>query len=135
MQHLGLAVSDLESAIQTYERAFGVEVHRHGVQPAEKIDVATFRVGDVEIELMEPTESESPVGRFLARRGEGVHHVAYQVDDATVALRQAREAGLETIDQEPRAGLRGTRVAFIHPRSVNGVLTELVEEGGRGGDG
>jgi methylmalonyl-CoA/ethylmalonyl-CoA epimerase len=128
VRHIGLAVRDLDAAIRLYEGAFGVRVEHRAHSASEKMDAATFRVGNVEIELMQPTEEDSPVGRFLARRGEGIHHIAYAVDDVAEALARAQQAGLETLDKEPREGLDGTRVAFIHPRSVNGVLTELVEE-------
>jgi methylmalonyl-CoA epimerase len=124
-----LAVRDLEAAVSTYEQAFGIQIGHRERSESEGITAATFQVGEVEIELMEPVSEDSPVGRFLARRGEGVHHLAYTVEDVATALSRARSAGLETLDQEPRPGLAGTRVGFIHPHSLNGVLTELVEDG------
>jgi methylmalonyl-CoA/ethylmalonyl-CoA epimerase len=128
VQHIGIAVRDLEAAVRLYEGVFGARIDHREHSESEQMDVATFRVGEIEIELMQPTAEDSAVGRFIAKRGEGIHHVAYRVDDIVASLASAREAGLETLDREPRPGLDGTRVAFIHPRSVNGVLTELVEE-------
>ena len=93
------------------------------------MEAASFRIGDLEIELMQPLEDDSPVGRFIARRGEGIHHIAYRVDDVADALERAREAGVATIDEQPRSGGDGrTRIGFLHPRSTFGVLTELEQE-------
>jgi len=129
VSHLGLAVRDLDGAIRLYEEVFGLTVQHRWVARADGIEAASFRVGDMEIELMQPLAEDSPVGRFLARRGEGVHHVAYEVDDVGDALNRARQAGLETIDQQPRPGGDGrTLVGFLHPRTTLGVLTELEEE-------
>jgi methylmalonyl-CoA/ethylmalonyl-CoA epimerase len=129
ISHLGLAVKDLDAAVQLYERVFGLEVERRWVAEADQMRAASFRVGDVEIELMEPLAPDSPVGRFIARRGEGIHHVAYKVDDVAEALDSARSAGLETIDDRPRVGGGGsTRIGFLHPRDTFGVLTELEED-------
>lgn len=126
VSHLGLAVRDLEAAIRDYELAFGVEAHRHGVLESEGIEAATFQLGDVEIELMQPTAEDSPVGRFLASRGEGIHHVAYRVDDVDESVAAMRAGGLQTAGGV-RSGLGGRRAVFIHPRSLHGVLTELVD--------
>jgi methylmalonyl-CoA/ethylmalonyl-CoA epimerase len=128
ISHLGLAVRDLDAAIQLYEQVFGLRIAHRWVAEADRMEAATFHVGDLEIELMQPLQDDSPVGRFIARRGEGLHHVAYRVDDVAAALQQARAAGVETIDQEPRPGGDGrTMIAFLHPRSTFGVLTELEE--------
>ena len=129
ISHLGLAVRDLDAAIQLYEEVFGLRVARRWVAEADRMEAAAFHVGGMEIELMQPLEPDSPVGRFIARRGEGIHHIAYKVDDVGEALDRAREAGVETIDQEPRSGGDGrTRIGFLHPRSTFGVLTELEED-------
>jgi methylmalonyl-CoA/ethylmalonyl-CoA epimerase len=129
ISHLGMAVKDLDAAVRLYEGVFGLEVERRWVAEADQMRAASFRVGDVEIELMEPLAPDSPVGRFIARRGEGIHHVAYKVDDVAEALDGARSAGLETIDDRPRVGGGGsTRIAFLHPRGTLGVLTELEED-------
>jgi methylmalonyl-CoA epimerase len=130
ISHLGLAVRDLDAAIQLYEQVFGLPVAHRWVAEADRMEAATFRVGELEIELMQPLEEDSPVGRFIARRGEGIHHIAYRVENVAVALERAREAGVATIDEVPRAGGDGrTLIGFLHPRSTFGVLTELEQEG------
>jgi methylmalonyl-CoA/ethylmalonyl-CoA epimerase len=129
ISHLGLAVKDLDAAIQLYEQVFGLPVAHRWVAQADRMKAASFRVGDLEIELMQPLDDDSPVGRFIARRGEGIHHIAYRVDDVADALHRAREAGVATIDEQPRPGGDGrTRIGFLHPRSTFGVLTELEQE-------
>ncbi len=131
ISHLGLAVRDLDEAIRLYEQVFGLRVRHRWVAEQDRMEAASFRIGDLEIELMQPLEDDSPVGRFIARRGEGIHHIAYRVDDVAGALRKAREAGVQTIDEEPRSGGDGrTRIGFLHPRSTFGVLTELEEDVG-----
>ena len=131
LSHLGIAVNDLEAAIRLYRDVFGLEPEHRWVARADRMKAAAFRVGDLEIELMQPLEEDSPVGKFIAKRGEGIHHIAYKVDDVADALHRARAAGLETIDQEPREGGDGhTKVGFLHPRSTMGVLTELEEDVG-----
>src|SRR5438270_3973469 len=117
ISHLGLAVRDLDAAIDLYTNVFGLELQRRWVVESERMEAASLRVCDVEIELMRPLEEESPVGRFIARRGEGLHHVAYRVDDVAGALSAAEDAGLEVIDETPRPGGSGhTLVGFLHPR-------------------
>jgi methylmalonyl-CoA epimerase len=129
ISHLGLAVRDLDAAIRLYQDVFGLELEHRWVAEADHMEAASFRVGDLEIELMQPLEEESPVGRFIARRGEGVHHVAYEVEDVAEALRAAEGAGLEVIDRAPRSGGDGrTLVGFLHPKGVHGVLTELEQD-------
>jgi methylmalonyl-CoA/ethylmalonyl-CoA epimerase len=129
ISHLGLAVKDLDAAIALYEEVFGLKVHRRWVAEADRMEAATFHVEGLELELMQPLEDDSPIGRFIARRGEGIHHIAYKVDDVADALQRARESGVQTIDQEPRSGGDGrTRIGFLHPRSTFGVLTELEED-------
>jgi methylmalonyl-CoA/ethylmalonyl-CoA epimerase len=129
VSHLGLAVSDLEAAIALYRDVFGLELERRWVAEADHMEAASFRVGDVHLELMQPLDEASPVGRFIARRGEGIHHVAYEVDDVAEALRAAEAAGMETIDRAPRSGGGGrTLVGFLHPRAAYGVLTELEQD-------
>ena len=129
ISHLGLAVTDLDAAVRLYEGVFGLKVEHRWVAEADQMKAASFRVGDLEIELMQPLTADSPVGRFIARRGEGIHHVAYKVDDVAEVLEAVRQAGLETIDSQPRQGGDGrTRVGFLHPKSTMGVLTELEED-------
>ena len=131
--HLGYAVEDIEAAPRFYSENFGAEPTEPEVVEEQGIVATTFRVGESMIELVQPTRPDSPVGRFLERRGEGVHHVAYEVEDLEAALRELKRSGVELVDEEPRRGAGGTRVAFVHPKSAFGVLTELVELPGRGG--
>ena len=131
--HLGYAVEDIEAASRFYVEIFGVEPPAPEVVEGEGVIVAMFRVGESMIELMQPTRPDSPVGRFLERSGEGLHHVAYQVDDLEASLEELRSNGVELVDEEPGVGVGGTRVIFIHPKSAFGVLTELVELPERGG--
>ena len=131
--HLGYAVEDIEAASRFYSENFGVEPSEPEVVEEQGIVATMFRVGESMIELVQPTRPDSPVGKFLERRGEGVHHVAYEVQDLDVALAELKNNGVEIIDDEPGEGAGGTRVAFVHPKSAFGVLTELVELPGRGG--
>jgi methylmalonyl-CoA/ethylmalonyl-CoA epimerase len=131
--HLGYAVEDIEAASRFYRENFGAEPAEPEVVDEQGIVATMFRVGESMIELVQPTRPDSPVGRFLERRGEGVHHVAYEVQDLDAALAELKNNGVEVIDEEPKEGAGGTRVAFVHPKSAFGVLTELVELPDRGG--
>jgi methylmalonyl-CoA/ethylmalonyl-CoA epimerase len=122
---VGVAVEDLDTAIEMYTTSFGASLTNRASN--EELKAAFLSAGEAEIELLEPVGEETPVGKFLARRGPGLHHIAFAVPDIDRAMADARAEGLEMIDQEPRIGLHGTRIAFIHPKSVGGVLTELVE--------
>jgi len=125
IHHVGVAVSDLDEAIALYQKVFGAElVHRAST---DELAAAFLQAGDAEVELLQPLRDDSPVGKFLANRGPGLHHIAVAVPDIDKAIAEARADGLEMIDQEPRLGLHGTRIAFVHPKSVGGVLTEFVE--------
>lgn len=127
IDHVGVAVLDLERAASLYETAFGMPVvHRETVE-SQGVEAALLEIGDTHVELLRPLGPETVVGRFVARRGEGLHHVAYRVDDIDATLAGLRQAGVELIDTEARAGIRESRVAFLHPRAAAGVLTELVE--------
>ena len=128
IHHIGVAVIDMDESIRLYTSAFGAELVQRTVSESDGLEAAFIRTGKGEVELMRPTRDESPVGKFLAKRGPGLHHVAYAVADIDRALGEARAAGLELIDQEPRLGLHGARIAFLHPKTLGGVLTELVEE-------
>ena len=129
VSHLGVAVKDLEAAIRLYQDVLGLEPVHRWVAEQDGMEACAFRVGDLQIELMQPLDEDSPVGRFIARRGEGIHHVSFKVADVAAALREAAAAGLETVDSSPRPGGDGhTRVAFLHPRSTGGVLMELEED-------
>ena len=127
IHHVGVAVADLDESIRVYESALGAHLVHRATNEKEGLEAAFLRVGDGEIELMAALRDDSPVGKFMAKRGPGLHHVAYAVTDIEQALADARTSGLELIDSEPRIGMHGTRIAFLHPRSVGGVLTELVE--------
>jgi methylmalonyl-CoA epimerase len=117
----------MDESIRLYTSAFGAELVQRTVSETDGLEAAFIRTGEGEVELLHPTREESPVGKFLARRGPGLHHVAYAVTDIDRALAEARAAGLELIDQQPRVGLHGSRIAFLHPKTMGGVLTELVE--------
>lgn len=127
IHHLGYAVEDLDSAARFYRDNFDARPSEREAVEEQGIVATMFGVGESRIELVQPTRPDSPVGRFLDKRGEGFHHVAYQVDDIEAALSELREKGVELIDEVPRTGAGGTRMAFIHPEDAFGVLTELVE--------
>ena len=125
--HLGYAVEDIEAAARFYEEHFGVDVGEPEEVEEQGIVATMFDVGESKIELVQPTRSDSPVGKFLQKKGEGFHHVAFQVEDLEAALAELKENGVELIDEKPRVGAGGTRMAFLHPKDAHGVLTELVE--------
>jgi methylmalonyl-CoA/ethylmalonyl-CoA epimerase len=129
IHHVGVAVADLDEAVATYERLFGGRLeHRERVDD-QGVEAASMRVGDGRVELLAALGDDTPVGRFLARRGPGMHHVAYEVADVHAALAHLAEAGAELIDAAPRRGMFGLQVAFVHPESVHGVLSEVVSDG------
>ncbi len=125
--HLGYAVEDIDAAARFYAQNFGAEPSEKEVVEEQGIVAAMFGVGEAQIELVQPTRPDSPVGRFLAKHGEGFHHVAFQVDDLEAALAVLKANGVELIDEKPRIGAGGARMAFVHPKGAFGVLTELVE--------
>jgi len=129
IHHLGVAVHDLDEAVDTYERLFGAEVEHRAELESQGVEAAAVLVGAGRVELLTPLGDETPVGRFLAKRGPGMHHVAYEVDDVQAELDRLSEQGAELIDDEPREGLFGLQVAFVHPDAVHGVLTEVVSVG------
>jgi len=129
IHHLGVAVHDLDEAVDTYERLFGAEVEHRAELESQGVEAAAVLVGAGRVELLTPLGDETPVGRFLAKRGPGMHHVAYEVDDVQAELDRLSEQGAELIDAEPREGLFGLQVAFVHPDAVHGVLTEVVSVG------
>ena len=127
IDHVGLAVSDLEEAIDLHVNVYGLAlVHRESVAE-QGVDAALLDVGENHVELLAPLHDDTPVGKFLAKRGPGLHHVAYQVDDIEAALQALRDAGARLIDETPRTGIRNSRVAFVHPASAGAVLTEIVQ--------
>ena len=129
IHHLGMAVEDLDEALTTYERLFDAELEHRDTVPEQGIEAAAVRVGSGRVELVAALEEDTPVGRFLAKRGPGMHHVAYQVDDVHRALEELAGHGAALIDDEPRQGLFGLQVAFVHPDAAHGVLSELVAHG------
>ena len=129
LDHVGIAVTDLAAARALYERVLGLEVTHEEVIEDQGVHELLLRAGDAFVQLLSTRSPDSPVGRFLARRGEGVHHVGYAVPDVAAAVAELRAQGFEVIDPAPRVGSGGTTIAFVHPKSMQGVLVELVEEG------
>ncbi|HSR93932.1 MAG TPA: methylmalonyl-CoA epimerase [Solirubrobacterales bacterium] len=130
IDHIGVAVEDIDAALELYEKTFEMTVaHRETVE-SQGVEAALLDVGDGHVELMRPLAPDTPVGKFLARKGPNLHHVAYAVEDIDSTLEKLAGAGLELIDSKARVGIRGSRVAFIQPRSTGGVLTEIVEPSG-----
>jgi methylmalonyl-CoA/ethylmalonyl-CoA epimerase len=130
IDHIGVAVDDIDAALALYRDALGMPlVHRETVAE-QGVDAALLDVGDGHIELLQPLGSETAVGKFLARRGPGIHHVAYRVSSVEETLEALTAAGLRLIDERPRTGIRGSKVAFVHPASTGGVLTEIVQPAG-----
>lgn len=127
IDHVALAVPDLEAAIDHYQRVWGLTLAHRETVPDQGVEEAMFRVGDTYLQLIAPLSPETPVGRFIERRGPGLHHIAYQVDSVQAVLDRAAEQHLGLIDHHPRPGSRHTQVAFVHPRANLGVLVELVE--------
>ena len=126
IHHLGVAVADLDEAVRTYERLLGGRLEHRARVEEQGVEAASVRIGEGRIELLAALGADTPVGKFLARRGPGMHHVAYEVEDLHAALADLAEQGAELIDSEPRRGMFGLEVAFIHPESVHGVLSEVV---------
>jgi methylmalonyl-CoA/ethylmalonyl-CoA epimerase len=129
IHHLGVAVEDLDTALDTYERLFGAELEQRETVADQGVEAASLRIGTGRVELLAALEADTPVGRFLANRGPGMHHVAYEVDDVGQALGELAAEGAELIDEQPRRGLFGLQVAFVHPDAVHGVLAEIVSGG------
>jgi methylmalonyl-CoA/ethylmalonyl-CoA epimerase len=129
IHHLGVAVEDLDSALSTYRRLFGARLEHRETVDDQGVEAASLRIGSDRVELLAALGDDTPVGRFLAKRGPGMHHVAYEVDDVGAALEELNAEGAELIDESPRRGLFGLEVAFIHPDAVHGVLAEIVSGG------
>ena len=128
IDHIAIAVNDLESAIAYYEDTFGAEVDHREVVDSDGVEEALLKVADSYIQLLTPTRHDSPVAKYLEKKGEGLHHVGYRVADCAVALDAVKAQGHRVIDEQPRPGSRGTTVAFIHPKTAYGTLIELVHE-------
>jgi methylmalonyl-CoA/ethylmalonyl-CoA epimerase len=130
IDHIGVAVEDIDAAIELYEGSFEMKLaHRETVE-SQGVEAVLLDVGDGHVELLAPLGPETPVGKYMAKNGAGLHHVAYAVDDIDATLEKLAAAGLQLIDSTPRVGIRDSRVAFLHPRSTGGVLTEIVEPAG-----
>jgi methylmalonyl-CoA/ethylmalonyl-CoA epimerase len=129
IHHLGVAVRELEDTFATYARLFGAELEHRETLAEQGVEAIALKVGDSRVELLGALGEDTPVGRFLTKRGPGMHHVAYWVDDVGAALTELSREGAQLIDEAPRRGLYGLQVAFVHPDSVHGVLTEVVSSG------
>jgi len=125
IDHLGISVRSLDETVPVYEKALGLRCEHREEVPSQKVRTAFFDVGGVHLELLEPTSPESPIAKFIADRGEGLHHIAFRTDDITGQLAQAAGAGIRLIHEKPFEGAAGKLVAFLHPKSTHGVLTEL----------
>jgi methylmalonyl-CoA epimerase len=129
IDHIGIAVKSLAEAAAIYENALGLKVNAYDLVDEQGVRVAMLNIGESRIELLEPTGPESPIEKFMTKRGEGIHHIAITVDDIEKALERLKAAGVRLVDNEPRRGAHNTRIAFVHPSSTHGVLLELVQHG------
>lgn len=127
IDHIGVAVADLEAAIVLHEQTYGMPLVHRETLTEQGVEAVLLDVGDSHVELLRPLSDDTPVGKFLAKRGPGLHHVAYGVDDVEATLAELRARGVRLIDESPRSGIRGSRVAFLHPAASGGVLTEIVQ--------
>jgi len=132
IDHIGVAVHEIEPALELYRDRLELEVAHREVVEEQGVEAVLLDVGENHVELLAPLGDDTPVGRFLAKQGPGMHHVAYQVSDIESVLSSLKEAGMKLIDEQPRGGIRGSRVAFVHPRATGGVLTEIVQPAGGG---
>ena len=128
VEHIGIAVKNLERSNQLFEALLGVEKYKIEPVSSEKVNTSFFAVGDTKIELLESTDKDSPISRFLEKRGEGIHHIAFEVDDIRETMKNLKGKGFELINNEPKKGADNKLVAFVHPRSANGVLVEICQE-------
>jgi len=128
IEHIGIAVKNLEESIKYYEGILGLKCYAIEEVADQKVKTAFFKVGETKIELLESTDPEGPIGKFIEKKGEGIHHLAFKVNDLPEALKEAEEKGVRLIDNNPRKGAEGLNIAFLHPKSTGGVLTELCNE-------
>ena len=128
IEHIGIAVKNLDESIKFYEDVLGLQCYNIEEVENQKVRTAFFQVGDTKIELLESTDPEGPIGKFVEKKGEGIHHMAFAVENIEEKLKMAEENGVRLIDKEPRKGAEGLDIAFLHPKSTNGVLTELCED-------
>ncbi|HUR87434.1 MAG TPA: methylmalonyl-CoA epimerase, partial [Solirubrobacteraceae bacterium] len=126
VDHIGVAVEDIDASLELYERDYGMTLVHREIVVEQGVEAVLLDVGENHIELLAATGPDTPVGKFIAKKGPGMHHVAYQVDDIEATLAALKEAGLKLIDETPRIGIRKSRVAFVHPKSAGGLLTEIV---------
>ena len=128
IEHIGIAVKNLDEQIKYYENVLGLKCYSIEEVVDQKVKTAFFKIGQTKIELLESTDPEGPIGKFIEKKGEGIHHMAFAVNNLPAALKEAEEKGVRLIDSQPRKGAEGLNIAFLHPKSTNGVLTELCEE-------
>lgn len=128
IEHVGIAVKNLEESIKYYEEVLGLKCYSIEEVKDQKVKTAFFMVGETKVELLEPSEPNGPVGRFIEKKGEGIHHIAFAVDNIIKALKESEEKGIRLIDKNPQKGAEGLNIAFLHPKSTFGVLTELCEK-------
>ncbi len=127
IDHIGVAVEDLDSAIESYSKQLGMPIQHRETVSEQGVEAVLLGVGESHVELLTPLGPDTPVGKYLAKRGPGIHHIAYRVDDIETEIEKLKAAGMKMIDESPRQGICDTKVAFVHPGSVGGVLTELVQ--------
>ncbi|HOS70000.1 MAG TPA: methylmalonyl-CoA epimerase [Bacillota bacterium] len=127
IDHIGIAVSNLDEAVKLYKDVLGLELHGTEVVPEQKVKVAFLPVGDTEVELLESTSDDGPIAKFIEAKGQGIQHIAFRVDDIEAALEEMKAKGMRLIDEKPRYGAGGAKIAFLHPKSTGGVLIELCE--------
>ena len=128
IEHIGIAVANLDKAIEFYEKVFGLKCYNIETVPEQKVKTAFFMVGETKIELLESTDPEGPIGKFIEKKGEGIHHLAFAVKSIEDQISHAKELGVQMIDNSPRKGAEGLDIAFIHPKSTSGVLIEICED-------
>ncbi|MTI68298.1 MAG: methylmalonyl-CoA epimerase [Firmicutes bacterium] len=127
VDHIGVAVKDLEETLKFYRDVLGLELQGTEVVKDQRVKVAFLPVGDTEMELLESTDKEGPIAKYINKKGEGIQHIAYRVDDIEKAIKEMKEKGIKMIDEKPRYGAGGAKIAFLHPKSTHGVLVELCE--------
>jgi len=128
IEHIGIAVKNLEESISLYENVFGLKCYNIEEVKDQKVRTAFFKLGQTKIELLESTEPNGPIGKFIEKKGEGIHHIAFATNDLQKSLNDLKENGIKLIDENPRVGTEGLNIAFLHPKSINGVLIELCEK-------
>lgn len=128
LDHIGIAVKNLDDALEIFERILGFELEKIRVVEEQKVKIAFLQAGETKIELLEPTDKDGPVARFIEKRGEGIHHLAFTVSDIEASIQEAKDEGIRVVDEKPRLGAEGYKMAFLHPKSTKNVLVELCEK-------